>query len=267
MVYCIFGSKERPAGRSFCVRTASWATTMLGFQPKFWCHLQLTSLCFMDPEPFHKVLFSTKVFASGAELFASAVLAGPTQDFILFCMELRGKTKTRQKLVEFLSGHAKQQAGRVPSRWYTVLQQKAHNMYLLLHLRWNPTGKRPSEGHDHIGVTRSLRSKTARAGQCTYNCPDVSTHANAVACQLLEDLKVYQFLLWMANFYQRRFRPTPHSSDKSLNPTVFAVCLVPIRLDAFPGYCSLSSIVGRIDATATTFYKAQQEHHTLFVNT
>ena len=109
--------------------------------------------------------------------------------------------------------------------------------------------------------------KMARAGQCTYNYPDVSTRANAIACKLLEDLKVYPFVLWMDNFYRRRFCPTPHSSDKSLNTTVFAVCSVPIRLDPFPGYSSLSSIVGRIDTTTTASYTTQQEHHTLFVNT
>ena len=140
-----FGSKERPEGRSFCVKTASWATTMVEFVPTFWCHLQLTSLCFMDPEPFRKFLSNTKVFASGAELFTAAVLPGPTQEFILFCMELRGSRKTRYMFVEFLYEHAKQQAGRVPSRWHTVLQQEAYNMYFLLHLRWNPRGKHPAE--------------------------------------------------------------------------------------------------------------------------
>ena len=77
----------------------------------------------MDPEPFRKFLSSTKVFAHRAEFFAAAVLLGPTQDFLLFCMELRGNRKTRYTLVEFLSEHAKQQAGWVRSRWYTILQQ------------------------------------------------------------------------------------------------------------------------------------------------
>ena len=180
---------QRPARRSFFVKTASLATSMLGFQPTSWCHLQLTSLGFMDPEPFRKFLSSTKVFASGAQLFAAAILPGPTPDFILFCMELRGNRTTRYTLVEFLSEHAKQRASRVPSRWYTVLQHDEYNMYLLLHFWWNPKGKRPAE--DHIGVTRCLRRKMARAGQCTYNYPDVSSRTNAVACQLLEDLKAY----------------------------------------------------------------------------
>ena len=50
-----------------------------------------------------------------------------------------------------------------------------------------------------------------------------------LACQILEDLKVYQFILWMDNFYRRNLCPTPNSSDILLNTTVFAVCLVPIR--------------------------------------
>ena len=58
----------------------------------------------------------------------------------------------------------------------------------------------------------------------------------------------------MDNVYRRRFCPTPHSSDKSSNTTVFVVCPVPIRLDPFPGYCALSSIVCRIDTTATALY-------------
>ena len=116
MAYCTFSSKERPARHSFCVKTASSATSMLGFQPIFWSHLQLTSVCLMVLELFRTFLSSTKMFASGVELFAAAVLPGPTQDFILFSMELRRNKKTRYALVEFLSEHAKQQAGTVPSR-------------------------------------------------------------------------------------------------------------------------------------------------------
>ena len=76
LAYCNFGSKEGPADRSFRVKTALWATTMLYFQPALWCPLQSASLCFMDPEPFRKFLSSTKVFASGAELFVVAGLPG-----------------------------------------------------------------------------------------------------------------------------------------------------------------------------------------------
>ena len=81
---------------------------MLYLQPTLWCPLQFTRLCFMDPEPFRKFLSGSHEFAKWAELFTAVVLLGPTQDFILFCMELRGNRKTRSALVEFSFEHAKQ---------------------------------------------------------------------------------------------------------------------------------------------------------------
>ena len=112
---------------------------MLYFEP--YLHLQCASLCNIDTERFRKFLSSTKVFASGAALFATVVLPEPTQHFIIFCIELRGNKRTKSSLLEFLCEHAKQQAVSVPSRWYTVLQKEAKTMYLLLHLRMDDPTK------------------------------------------------------------------------------------------------------------------------------
>ena len=126
-------------------------------------------------------------------------------------------------------------------------------MYLLLHLRCNLKGKLLAEEPDRIGVTRCLRKKMARAGQCTYNC--------------LKTLRFTGLFYGWTTFIGAASAPPPHSVDKSLHTTVFAVCWVPISLDPFPGYCSLSSFVGRIDTNATALYTTQQEHHALFVKT
>ena len=108
---------------------------MLRFQPTLWCPIQSASLCLMDPEPLCKFLFSTNVFASGAEFFGTALLPGPTQDFTVLYMKLRENNKMRYVFLEFLREHAKQQLGRLSGRWYTVLQEEAYNMSLLWNLR------------------------------------------------------------------------------------------------------------------------------------
>ena len=62
------------------------------------------------------------------------------------------------------SQHAQQRARRARSRWCTVLQHEAYNIYLRIHLRRNPRGKRPAEEQDHFGADWCLRRKMVVQG-------------------------------------------------------------------------------------------------------
>ena len=238
----------------------------------FWCPLQCASLCLIDPNSFCKFLFAS---SSPIPRFSpmgmgySPPLSYRGRLTILLCCAWK-YVGTERRGIRLLNSCLNMLSNRLArslvdgTRFYN---RRRKICSWPLHLKWNPREKRPAEQHDHFAVNWCFKRQMARAGQCSYSYPDISTAANAIACLLLEDLKVYRFILWMDNFCGRRFCPTPHSPDKMLNTTVFAVCLVPIRLDPFPGYCSQSSIVDGIDTIASALFASQQEHHTPIVNT
>ena len=55
-------------------------------------------------------------------------------------------------------------------------------------------------------------------------------------------VKQFQHIVWFENFYRRRFAPSPHSPNRSLNCTAMALLQLRSDLDILRGYPKLDAL-------------------------
>ena len=67
-----------------------------------------------------------------------------------------------------------------------------------------------------------------------------------MAWDLLDLVKQFQRIVWFGNFYRRRFAPSPHSPNRSLNCTAMALLQLRNDVDIFPGYPKLDVLKQRL---------------------
>ena len=85
---------------------------------------------------------------------------------------------------------------------------------------------------------RTLRSTGAVAG----NVPHLRTQAGEAALKLWQSCEDRQVVVWLNNWYRKRFGSDPVSNDMSLNLSVLAL-LHTTKLPNFPGHLSLSDVM------------------------
>lgn len=137
--------------------------------------------------------------------------------------------------------------GHNPRRWYTVLKLECFNVWRLLRMRTVPQRKRPQD--TSLVTSRADRRVMARFGACGYTDVPIKTIADQQAEAVWQVLTTQQHVLWFDNFYRRKFAPTPHRSDRSLNCTAMAL-LPTVPLPPFPGHPSLCQLAFGLEHVA-----------------
>ena len=178
----------------------------------------------MDARPFRQFLELHK-FASGSDLMHKLPECQATRNFIIFVMDLREDWRGRRSLGEVQQQFEREAMGFKPTQWYTVLQDEAYNLWLMLHRRWKPRTHRLCE--EPAGLTQRDRRKFAKLGQCKPTAPHLKHQGQDKTLQLWENMERQPYCLWFDNFYRKRFIPTPASEDRSLNVTAMAVHRLP----------------------------------------
>ena len=110
-------------------------------------------------------------------------------------------------------------------RLVAVLIEEAWRLYLLMRDRAVPYQKKP-KSVIAIEGSRAKRRILARSGVARYSAPSVKERA-AVRLQTRWN-KIHQqwVVLWMDNWYNKKFTTNPDKTDKSLNATALAVLLL-----------------------------------------
>ena len=210
--------------------------------------------CIMDPKPFHKLLSTLPDYSSVEEFIGHAVQddgtsGGPELSYSGYVgfgvMQGLGA-----RLAMFNRHGWQKRVVHHPPHWYSPLCIEAFNLWRLMHKRYKPRACRPI---DDVPMSRLVRRKRSHLGACTYNVG--STHQRA--CQMAQDLwdliKQFQHIVWSHNFYRRRFAPSPHSPNRSLNRTAMALLQLQLLcsdLDIFPGYPKLDALKQRLPVVA-----------------
>ena len=116
-----------------------------------------------------------------------------------------------------------------------------------MHTRYRPRACRPVAD---VPMSRSVRRKLSHLGACTYNVGNTHQHACQMAQDLWDLVKQFQHIFWFDNFYRRRFAPSPHCPNRSLNCTAMALLQLRSDLDIFPGYPKLDALKQRLPVVA-----------------
>jgi hypothetical protein len=79
-------------------------------------------------------------------------------------------------------------------------------------------------------------------GAVAKKVPHLATQADEAAASLWSSCDDQQIVVWLDNWYRKRFTTDPRNNDMSLNVSVVAVLHIP-EIPMFPGYKSLRDLV------------------------
>ena len=122
-----------------------------------------------------------------------------------------------------------------------------------------PKVAKPTNGSVHpveVGVhlSRRVRRLLGDTGAVAKKLPHLATAAAEAATKLWESCDDTQVIVWLDNWYRKRFGSDPRHNDMSLNVSVVAVLHIP-DIPLFPGYFSLREIASRISVIAIQLSK------------
>ena len=104
-----------------------------------------------------------------------------------------------------------------------------------------PTGvNHPLERDIHVG--RQARRILGNTGAVAQNLPSLETEALTALRKLWDSMADQQVVMWLDNWYRRRFGSDPDHNDMSLNVSAMAVLHI-TNIPVFPGYLSLEDVV------------------------
>lgn len=114
---------------------------------------------------------------------------------------------------------------------------------------------RPDERRSHpvettVHLSRAARRLLGPTGAVAATVPVLAEEANAAAYKLWQSCANKQIIVWLDNWYRKRFGSDPLSNDMSLNLSVLAV-LHTTDLPLFPGHLRFRQILEEVPALAT----------------
>ena len=118
---------------------------------------------------------------------------------------------------------------------------------------------RPSQGMSHpvelgVHLSRRARRLLGDTGAVAKTVPNLASSAAEAARSLWRSCGDHQMLVWVDNWYRKRFGTDPRSTDMSLNVSVLAVLHIP-EIPMFPGYKSLLELARELPLTVQVMSK------------
>ncbi len=124
---------------------------------------------------------------------------------------------------------------------------------------------RPSRGSVHpvelgVHLSRRARRLLGDTGAVSKKVPHLATAAAESAKRLWDSCDDRQVIVWLDNWYRKRFGSDPRHNDMSLNVSVVAVLHIS-SIPLFPGYFKLQEIVSRISVQANQLSRVASRIH------
>lgn len=107
--------------------------------------------------------------------------------------------------------------------------------------------ERPVEQGVHL--SRQSRRILASTGVVNKNVPSLKSASSTAALNLWKSIEDRQVVVWLDNWYRKRFSCDPINNDMSLNVSAMALLHV-TEIPIFPGYLSLGAVVDGISSVA-----------------
>ena len=159
----------------------------------------------------------------------------------VFFLRLRKNERMRCSVEKAIAAEGK--------TWVAVLIEEAWPLYLLMRHRAVPYQGNPKSV---IAIEESRAQRRILAGSrlARYSAPSVKERA-AVRLQTTWS-KIHQqwVVLWMDNWYNKKFTTNPDKNDKSLNATALAVLLLGDAPRYWHGHPSLEELERRVPVVA-----------------
>lgn len=112
------------------------------------------------------------------------------------------------------------------------------------------------EGSIHL--PRAARRLLAATGAVASQVPNLRTAANEAAKRLWDLSNKNQAVVWLDNWYRKRFGSDPLSTDMSLNVSVLAVLHTTV-MPMFPGQLRFSDLTSGVSAVVASLLKVLPE--------
>ena len=191
---------------------------------------------------------------------------GGALELLSFCLSLRANRTTRRRIpaVRREWQHRVLQGTRESDRrsWFDELGQSALAMFRV----WRVASYPMLRGHENTTMTTHLRRQHRRnlrgSGIVVAELPTLRDHADDVGTERWQSLIGQDVVLWVDNWYRRRYRPHPDTPDLSRDVTAMAVLPLSTTADApsqrtrgrsfttFPGHTTLLRMHARIQPTS-----------------
>lgn len=110
----------------------------------------------------------------------------------------------------------------------------------------------------HLG--RQARRILGSTGTVARNLPSLKSEASAAMRKLWDSMADVQVVVWLDNWYRRRFGSDPDHNDMSLNVSAMAVLHIP-AIPVFPGYLSLERVMRGLPAVVKLLMEAVPRLH------
>jgi hypothetical protein len=92
----------------------------------------------------------------------------------------------------------------------------------------------------HLG--RQARRLLGSTGSVAKNLPSLKKESEVAIGRLWDSMRDQQVVVWLDNWYRKRFGSDPDHNDMSLNVSAMAVLHI-IDIPVFPGYMNLETVV------------------------
>ena len=108
-----------------------------------------------------------------------------------------------------------------------------------------------------LPVARSDRRTLSKIGLMHHSVENTRQRANNRVMQVVQSMKRRQVVIWMDNFYKRRYGVNPTCTDRSLNAAAMCVLHIP-KLGRFSGHMPLKKLLSKIETTDRLFRAADE---------
>ena len=170
----------------------------------------------MDPADLRTFLHDY-YYDTPLALMTDAVNSGPSKPFVEWTLALRSNRRTKRKLDEFKA------AITLPRKpcWFNWVSQNVFWFWRHLRLWACPTLSVPYN-FDNNFSTR-VRAAVAPLGVAKRSVPPIASLAKSAAQAIWRQMENRPHVVWMDNWYRKRFVGDPSRGNLSLNVTAIPV--------------------------------------------
>ena len=115
-----------------------------------------------------------------------------------------------------------------PKKWFVAFEQEAYNLFCLLRLMAVPNQRVVAPAMEAMALPRRERLALARTGLLRYAQRNLAEAAQTRLQGTWEELRGRQVVLWMDNFYKRRYGVNPSRDDLKLDATALCALVTPV---------------------------------------
>ena len=120
--------------------------------------------------------------------------------------------------------------------------------------------RKPRPVVQNVHMSRRARRAFGGTGAVMKTVPNLHAEACKTASTVWESCRNHQLVVWVDNWYRRRFGTDPLQSDQSLNISALAVLHIP-EVPQFGGQLTLADVVSGVDAAASALVASYARVH------